>query len=74
MNSSGLVFGFIDTKRHAGWAAWDQTALGKAQEHRSDCAGAERCTGIIISVHKHTHSTTLVIPDKFSSTLGAADP
>lgn len=73
MNNSGLVFGFIDTKKHAGWVR-DQTALGKAQEHRSDCAGAERCTGIITSVHKHTRSTTLVIPDKFSSTLWAADP
>lgn len=34
MNNSGLVFGFIDTKRHACWAR-DQSALEKAQEHQS---------------------------------------
>lgn len=72
-NNSGLVFGFIDTKRHAGLAR-DQSALEKAQEHQSDCASTEHCTRIIISVHKHTLRTTLFIPIKFSSTLWAADP
>jgi len=72
MNNSWLVFGFIDTKRHAGWAR-DQSALEKAQENQSDSASTECCTRIIISVHKHTLSITLFIPIKFSSTLQAAD-
>lgn len=71
-NNYGLVFGVIDTRKHAGWAR-HQSALEKAQEHQSDCASTEHCTRIIIYACKHTLSTSLFILITFSSTLQAAD-